>query len=125
MRPDEIPEVDDTVAADRALRAGRADTTVVISENLLVPGPEAEMEVTTMTNGGLRATVIGHRQALPHERQPGWRGAWDGDTSKITLGQPWWWRQRTVAGVGNLAQHGVDFEAYQQRWAEAEAGRTG
>ncbi len=103
MATDEIPEVDDAAAADRALRAGRADTTVVIASNLLVPGPEAEAEVTTMANSGLRADIIGHRQALPHERQPGWRGAWDGDTSKITFGRPWWWRQRTVDGVGSLS----------------------
>ncbi len=101
MATDEVPAVDDAAAADRALRAARAGTTVVIASNLLVPGREAEVEAGIMANSGLRADIIGYRPALPHEQAPGWRGAWDGDTSKITLGRPPWWSQRTPVGVGS------------------------
>lgn len=129
MDPDAtIPAVDGDDAA-RQLQAARADTLVLLSPNTWLPGPEAEAEAITWANGGISTHVIGWRRARPGEMRPGYRAAWNGDLDKLDgTGLPWWWQARAVAGVGNLAQHGADFEAYldaHRRGAEAAARAAG
>lgn len=58
--------------------------------------------------------------------EPRWRVT----STSCSRARPWWWGTggaRSVAGVGNLAQHDADFEAYleaHRRGAEAhEAAR--
>ncbi len=119
MEPDAIPAVDGDDAA-RQLQAARAETVVVLSPNNMVRGVDAELAAMTMANGGVRTHVVGWRRARPEERVPGWQGAWQGEELD-GHGEPWWWRQRPVVGVGDLAQHGRDFAAYEDRWAQAQA----
>ncbi len=126
---DRIPSVDPE-AAERHQRAERAQSVVILAPNTICPGGEAELELTAMLNGGLSTLVIGWRQGRRDELVPGYRAAWDGDTSGWTLGTPWWWSRaaRVPGGVGALSQHDEPMAAYQEVFqagqAAAEASRA-
>ncbi len=119
---DRISSVDPE-AAERHQRAARAESVVLLAPNLVLPGGEAELELTAMLNGGLSTRVIGWRQGRREELAPGYRAAWDGDTTGWTLGVPWWWSRaaRVPGGVGALSQHDEPLARYNEQWAAGQA----
>jgi hypothetical protein len=117
-----VPSINPT-DADLAARTARAEVVVVLSPNTICPGSEVELELYVAANAGHSTYVIGWRRARPEERVRGWRGAWDGDSSGLTLGAPWWLNARRNISPTALADQQAGFDAYQAAWEAGDAAR--
>ncbi len=124
MASDAIPSLNPG-GADERVRQAKGSVVVILAQNEILNGAEAEDIAFVRANAGVDARVVAHRPVRSREETlRGFRSAWDGNMAGWTSGAPWWWRANTTGGRAPLEAERAAFDSYLRAHAAGEATRS-